>query len=150
MQHVLARIDVETGALRGFVYRDMGGLRMHVPTLQARGIGIKSADLVPGAVTLTDDLESVWTNAYHNMVVNHLGGAMRGLGLQWDGGWDVLREELTMVLEASPDPDNKAAELLEFMLQPTMKRKAFLRMKIAGVYRDVSTLLELYAGWGIC
>ena len=143
MQNVLARFDVKTGALRGFVYRDMGGLRMHVPTIKARGIDIKSANLVPGAVTLTDDLEAVWVNAYHNLVVNHMGGALRGMALQWDGGWDILKEELKNVLEASPDPDNKAAELLEFMVQPTIKRKAFLRMKIAGVYRDVSTRSEL-------
>lgn len=142
LQNVLARFDVETGALRGFVYRDMGGLRMHLPTMKARGIGIKSADLVPGAVTLTDDLEAVWINAYHNLVVNHMGGALRGMGLQWDGGWDILKEELKQVLEANPDPDNKAAELLEFMVRPTMKRKAFLRMKIAGIYRDVSTASE--------
>ncbi|EAQ88722.1 hypothetical protein CHGG_05341 [Chaetomium globosum CBS 148.51] len=136
LQNVLARFDVETGALRGFVYRDMGGLRMHLPTMKARGIGIKSADLVPGAVTLTDDLEAVWINAYHNLVVNHMGGALRGMGLQWDGGWDILKEELKQALEASPDPDNKTAELLEFMVRPTMKRKAFLRMQIAGIYRD--------------
>jgi siderophore synthetase component len=137
MQNVLARFDVETGALRGFVYRDMGGLRMHVPTMEARGVRIKSADLVPGAVVLTDDLEAVWANAYHSFE-NHMGGALRGLGLQWEGGWDIVREELKAVLDASPDPDGRAAELLEFMVQPTVKRKAFLRMKIAGVYRGVS------------
>jgi siderophore synthetase component len=147
MQNVLARFDVETGALRGFVYRDMGGLRMHVPTMEARGVRIKSADLVPGAVVLTDDLEAVWANAYHSFE-NHMGGALRGLGLQWEGGWDVVREELKAALDACPDPDGRAAGLLEFMVQATVKRKAFLRMKIAGVYRGVS-IGEL-AGGSIC
>jgi siderophore synthetase component len=144
MQNLLARFDVETGALRGFVYRDMGGLRMHVPTMEARGVRIKSADLVPGAVVLTDDLEAVWANAYHSFE-NHMGGALRGLGLQWEGGWDIVREELKAALDASPDPDGRAAKLLEFMIQPTVKRKAFLRMKIAGVYRGVSINEPL--GW---
>ncbi|GAB1313026.1 IucC family-domain-containing protein [Madurella fahalii] len=136
MQNLLARFDAGTRVLRGFVYRDMGGLRMHVPTLAARGVRLRSASLVPGAVTLTDDLEAVWVNAYHNLE-NHLGGALRALGLGWEdgAGWDVVREELTAALRASADPDGKAEEMLAFMLQPTMKRKAFLRMKIAGIYR---------------
>lgn len=139
MQNLLTRFDAVTGGLRGFVYRDMGGLRMHVPTLAARGLRVRSASLVPGAVTLTDDLGAVWVNAYHNLE-NHLGGALRALGLGWEdgAGWPVVREELAAALRACPDPDGKADEMLAFMSQPTMKRKAFLRMKIAGVYRGVS------------
>ncbi|KAL5632321.1 hypothetical protein ACGC1H_005328 [Rhizoctonia solani] len=133
MQNMLARFDVKTGVLCGFVYRDMGGLRMHVPTMAVHNTTIESASLVPGGVILTDDLEAVWVNAYHNFVANHLGGALRAMGLTWKGGWDIVRKELTDALTASLH--HKAGELLDFMLQPEMKRKAFLRMKLAGVYR---------------
>ncbi|KAK4141291.1 uncharacterized protein C8A04DRAFT_39228 [Dichotomopilus funicola] len=140
LQNLLARFDTTTHTLRGFVYRDMGGLRMHKPTLAARGIRVRSADLVPGAVTLIEDLEPAWANAYH-CLENHLGGAMRGLGLQWGdgeegkGGWGVVREELRKVLDGCADPDGKREELWGFLVQPVVKRKAFLRMKVAGVYR---------------
>ncbi|CAE6342302.1 unnamed protein product [Rhizoctonia solani] len=122
MQNMLVRFEVKSGALRGFIYRDMGGLRMHVSTMALRGVTTKSASLVPGGVILTDDLEAVWVNAYHNFVVNHLGGALRAMGLSWVGGWDIVRKELTDALTLSADP--KSGELLEFMLQPKMKRKA--------------------------
>ncbi|QRV86850.1 hypothetical protein RhiJN_14868 [Ceratobasidium sp. AG-Ba] len=133
LQNVIARFDIETGTLRGFVYRDMGGLRMHTPTMEARGVRVKSAELVPGSVIFTDDLEAVWINAYHNFIANHLGGALRGMGLSWEGGWAIVREELKSALDSSLE--DKAPELLAFMLQPYLKRKAFLKMKLAGVYR---------------
>ncbi|KAH6630929.1 IucC family-domain-containing protein [Chaetomium sp. MPI-SDFR-AT-0129] len=150
LQNLLARFDTTTHTLRGFVYRDMGGLRMHKPTLAARGIRVRSADLVPGAVTLIEDLEPAWANAYH-CLENHLGGAMRGLGLQWEeegeegkgGGWGVVREELRKVLDGCADPDGKREELWEFLVRPVVKRKAFLRMKVAGVYRGVYLLTRL-------
>ncbi|KAG8688762.1 hypothetical protein FRC11_004822, partial [Ceratobasidium sp. 423] len=118
MQNILARFEIGTNTLRGFVYRDMGGLRMHVPTMSQRGVTIKSASLVPGGVMLTDNLDAVWVGAYHNIVANHLGGALRAMGLTCNGGWDIVREELTNALTTTPHSKVKADELLKFMLQP--------------------------------
>lgn len=109
-------------------------------------------------MTLTDDLDAVWANFYHNLE-SHLGGALRGLGLAWGncgggggdrGGWGIVREELEAALRGRgggrawcPDPDSRAAELWGFMVRPVVKRKAFLRMKIAGIYRGVSFIVLL-------
>ncbi|KAH8887246.1 hypothetical protein GQ53DRAFT_796431 [Thozetella sp. PMI_491] len=133
-QNVVIRFDKITGSLCGFAYRDTGGLRMHIPTLKSRGIELKTA--VPGAVTLTEDLDEIWDRAYHDLLVNHLGGFIRGLGLRQSGGWSIVRNELVACLSCCTNP--LAAQLLEYFTQKTIRRKAFLRMKLAGVYRNVS------------
>lgn len=134
-QNVLARFDKATGVLLGFAFRDMGGLRIHVPSLKNHGIVLKTA--LPGSVITTDDLESVWSNAYHTIFANHLGQIMHGLGLRRNGGWAIVRKELTDLLQASSDERN-ARDLLEYFSSEKVHRKAFLRMKLGGIYRSVS------------
>ncbi|QRV99013.1 hypothetical protein RhiJN_27032 [Ceratobasidium sp. AG-Ba] len=132
MQNMLVRFDLKTGALRGFVYRDVDGVRIHAPTMQARGLDIKSPYFVSGATTLINDLEALWARVYQICLTNHLGGALTAMGLGWEGGWTILREELENALRASHE--DKASELLAFVLQPYIKRTAFLRTKLTGVY----------------
>ncbi|KAK6531992.1 hypothetical protein TWF694_003155 [Orbilia ellipsospora] len=128
MQNTLLRFEVGSNIPCGFVYRDMAGLRLHVPTLARRGVTLKP---VSGAL-LTNDIDVVRVNVYHNIVASHLGWALQAMGLAWNGGWDIVREEMVDALTNTPRYKAEAAELLRFMLQPLGKRKAFFRMKLAG------------------
>ncbi len=60
--------------LVGFYIRDFGGLKVHLPTLEA-SLGLKfegdKAWVKEGHSVLTDDLESVYARSYHTIVHNH-------------------------------------------------------------------------------
>lgn len=62
-QNVLARFNIQTGELLGFVVRDMGGLRIHPPTL-SRSIGT-NFDFLPGHCVVTDTVEEIYPKFYH-------------------------------------------------------------------------------------
>ncbi|KAF7157771.1 hypothetical protein CNMCM6106_003754 [Aspergillus hiratsukae] len=131
---MVARIYLRTGAIKGFAVRDFGGIRLHVPTLQQHGVKLDS--VLSGSATLTHHLHDVWSKVHHSMLHNHVGFLLSPLGLENDGGWSIVREELSAVLR--PDQSSLGQRLYDFFLVDTMPFKCFLRMRIEGKYRDVS------------
>lgn len=130
-QNIVCRFDRTTKELKGFAYRDMGGLRLHVPTLKEHGLELKSAS--PESVVVSDDIDEVWQWAYHVVFYNHLCTILRGLGLQQHGGWEIVRKETVQVLD---DLDHPTAPVLKaFIFQKNIELKCFLRMKLAKRYR---------------
>lgn len=133
-QNLVARICLQTGKIKGFAVRDFGGVRIHVPTLEAKGVKFEA--MPPGSATMTDDLHNVWSKVHHSLLQNHAGSLVSALDLETDGGWTIVREEMARVLR--PEEDVKARKLYEFFLKDTMPFKCFLRMRMEGKYRDVS------------
>jgi hypothetical protein len=70
------------------------------------------------------------------MLQNHVGFLLSSLGLENDGGWSIVREQLSAVLR--PDGSSLGQKLYHFFLADTMPFKSFLRMRMEGKYRDVS------------
>ncbi|KAG6830045.1 hypothetical protein H0H92_002463 [Tricholoma furcatifolium] len=132
-QNCLARFDLATKELKGFIIRDFGGLRVHPETLKAStGVDI---DVHAGHSILAPDLDDVYTRMYHTIFHNHLQQLIRVLGLHYNGrGWSVVREHLNAVI-----PRDHA--LYEAWLSPdrtSLPSKCFLRMRMSGMYRFVS------------
>ena len=133
-QNCLARFDIATKELKGFIIRDFGGLRIHPETLKAStGVDL---DVHEGHSIVANDLDDVYTRMYHTLFHNHLQQMIRVLGLHYNGrGWEIVREHLKAVI-----PEDHA--LYESWLSPERKElpsKCFLRMRMSGMYRFVST-----------
>lgn len=132
-QNCLARFDLATKELRGFIIRDFGGLRVHTETLKATtGVELEFLD---GHSVIAEDLDDVYTQMYHGVFRNHLQRLIRVLGLHYNGrGWEVVRHHLNEVIP-------KDHRLYTAWLSPerkTLPSKCFLRMRMLGMYRFVS------------
>lgn len=130
-QNITVRICKKTLEIKGFAYRDLGGFRMHMPTLHSQGYRL---DTMPTGSAITSyDLSEVWNKMHHAVFQNHLGPLISALKLHDQGGWAIVREVVREVLSSE-----EGEELLRFILKETMAFKCFLRMSMAGKYRDVS------------
>ncbi|KAJ8487818.1 hypothetical protein ONZ45_g14190 [Pleurotus djamor] len=129
-QNCVARFDMDTKQLKGFIIRDFGGLRIHPPTLKA-STGV-DADFVEGHSIIAEDLDDVYTRMYHTVIHNHLQQLIRVLGLHYNGrGWKIVREHLQAIIPHDHglyaswlSPENK-----------TFPGKCFMRMRMQGMYR---------------
>lgn len=133
-QNLVARVCLDTGRIKGFAVRDFGGVRMHVPTLRNHGVSFDS--LPPGAATLTDNLQNVWSKVHHSVLQNHVGLILEALKLELHGGWAITLEVLSTVLGSGKDSAGYA--LFQYFTKDTMPFKCFLRMRMESKYRDVS------------
>ncbi|KAJ7911504.1 IucC family-domain-containing protein [Mycena leptocephala] len=96
-QNCLLRFDVATGALLGFVLRDLGGLRIHPQTMNA-SLGT-DFQFLPGHCVVTDTVEETYPKFYHTLIHNHLQRMIRLLGMHYNGvGWEMLRGHLRNVI----------------------------------------------------
>ncbi|KAJ5676224.1 hypothetical protein N7462_009121 [Penicillium macrosclerotiorum] len=132
-QNIVARICNKTKNLKGFAVRDCGGVRLHVPTLRAHGVNFDS--LPPGGATLTDDMNDVWSKVHHSLLQNHIGHLVYTLGLEREGGWQIVREALATVLHSQAGTVGEP--LHRYFLKDTIPFKCFLRMSMEGKYRDL-------------
>ncbi|KAF8599149.1 hypothetical protein BDV93DRAFT_592260 [Ceratobasidium sp. AG-I] len=132
-QNVLARFEISTGELTGFVVRDLGGIRVHPETL-AQSIGVDFRFL-PGHCVVTGTLMEAYPKFYHTFVHNHIQRLIRVLGMHSDGhGWKMLRAHMGAVI-----PDGH--ELRQIWLNPESKllpSKCLMRMRMCDSYREVT------------
>ncbi|KAF8972124.1 IucC family-domain-containing protein [Flammula alnicola] len=129
-QNCVARFDIETKELKGFIVRDFGGLRVHPQTLKATtGVDI---DFLAGHSIIASTLDDVYTRMYHTIVHNHFQQLIRVLGLHYNGlGWEIVRQQLRNniprehpLYDAWLSPDRK-----------TLPGKCFMRMRMSSMYR---------------
>ena len=93
-QNCLARFDLKTKELRGFVIRDLEGVRFHPETLYA-STGIE-LERIPGNRYVAPDLDSLYKRAYTTTIYNHLQRLIRVLDLHYnDQGWEIVRKYLS-------------------------------------------------------
>jgi Ferric iron reductase FhuF-like transporter len=131
-QNTLLRVSRETGALRGFVMRDLGGLRVHPPTLRA-STGVPFAFL-PGHCVVSATPQEAAKKLYHTLVHNHLQRLVRVLGLHYSGvGWEIVRTCMGDVVGR----DSWLWDVWMGEDAASVPGKCLLRMKIEGLYRNV-------------
>ncbi|KAF8899909.1 IucC family-domain-containing protein [Gymnopilus junonius] len=129
-QNCVARFDLKTKELKGFVVRDFGGLRVHLETLKATtGIDM---DFLDGHSIIAPTLDDVYTRMYHTIIHNHFQQLIRVLGLHYNGlGWDIVRDQLRQQIP-------RGHPLNDAWLSPdrrTLPGKCFLRMRMSSMYR---------------
>ncbi|KIK10167.1 hypothetical protein K443DRAFT_141341 [Laccaria amethystina LaAM-08-1] len=129
-QNCVARFDVHTKELKGFIIRDFGGLRVHRETLLAT-TGVE-LDFLDGHSIIAADLDDVYTRMYHTVFHNHLQQLIRVLGLHYNGrGWKIVRDQLGR----SIPPDHPLYKAWLCPDRTSLPGKCFLRMRMAGMYR---------------
>lgn len=137
-QNCVARFDLKTKKILGFIIRDFGGIRVHPETLFA-STGVE-LDVVSGHSIIAPDLDDVYMRLYHTIIHNHLQQLIRVLGLHYNGrGWEIVRRNL---MENIP----RDHSLYDAWLSPERKTfpgKCFLRMAITKMYRFVSLSWDL-------
>ncbi|KAF9448315.1 hypothetical protein P691DRAFT_669682 [Macrolepiota fuliginosa MF-IS2] len=131
-QNVVARFETSTGKVLGFIYRDLGGLRIDPKTLrESTGVDFQ---FLPGHCVTTQSLEEASPKFYHTFVHNHIQRLIRLLGLHINGiGWELLRKHMSAVIPR----DHK---LWDLWLNPERKRvdsKCLMRMRMRDSYRDM-------------
>lgn len=119
--------------------RDFGGIKIHMPTLRERGYTLYSA--LPDSFVTTEVREEAWDILHHTLFNNNINHLIQSLGLHRNGGWAIVREELDKVINESTVGPRK--ELLEYLSKDQVHLKCFLKMKLEGLYRDVSSLFLL-------
>ncbi|KAJ6570145.1 hypothetical protein DFH09DRAFT_1154136 [Mycena vulgaris] len=129
-QNCVARFDLKTKELLGFIIRDFGGLRVHRESLRA-STGVE-LDFLEGHSIIAEDPDDVYARMYHTVMHNHLQQLIRVLGLHYSGaGWALVRRHLRAVI-----PREHA--LYNAWLAPEKKTfpgKCFMRMRCEGMYR---------------
>ncbi|KAF7312080.1 hypothetical protein MIND_00220300 [Mycena indigotica] len=129
-QNCVARFDLQTKNLKGFIIRDFGGLRVHRASLKA-STGVE-LDFLEGHSIIAEDLDDVYARMYHTVIHNHLQQLIRVLGLHYNGkGWAIVRKHLRASI-----PEEHA--LYASWLSPDRKTfpgKCFMRMRFQGMYR---------------
>lgn len=130
-QNCLLRFDVATGALRGFVLRDLGGMRIHPETMNA-SLGT-SFEFLPGHCVVTSSVEETYPKFYHTLIHNHLQRMIRLLGMHYNGvGWDILRGHLRRVI-----PEGHGL-WKAWMETDTVAGKCLMRMRLQSVHDKVN------------
>jgi len=137
-QNCVARFDLKTKELKGFIIRDFGGLKIHPPTLhETTGVEL---DVVAGHSIVSESLDAVYARMYHTVFHNHLQQLIRVLGLHYNGrGWEVIRRNLETAIPNS----HPLWEAWMSSERKTFPGKCFMRMRMSGMYRFVSIFHSL-------
>jgi siderophore synthetase component len=143
-QNTLVRISASPGTrprVLGFIMRDLGGIRVHPPTLRSStNTPQETFQYLPNHVIVTKTREAAAARLYNTLVQNHLQRLARVLGLHYSGeAWGIVRRHLER--EITKQGEN-GRWLYDFWLREgasEVEGKCLLRMKLVGSYRDVST-----------
>ncbi|EKM78593.1 hypothetical protein AGABI1DRAFT_59499 [Agaricus bisporus var. burnettii JB137-S8] len=130
-QNVVARFDTATGRLLGFIYRDLGGLRIDFKKLrESTGVDF---EFLPGHCVLSDSIQEASTKFYHTFVHNHIQRLIRLLKLHSNGiGWEILRKHMNAVIPR----DHKLWDLWMNPERKKVESKCLMRMRMRDSYRD--------------
>ncbi|KAF7722628.1 hypothetical protein EC973_002900 [Apophysomyces ossiformis] len=128
-QNTLARFDKQTGELKGFVIRDLGGIKVHPETLkQSCGVDV---DAIPNSSVIAETLDESYKLLYHSLIHCHFQRLIRVLDLHYDGtGWAIVKGYMTGMI-----PKEHALWSV-FMENKKFHAKCLVRMKIDELYRD--------------
>ncbi len=131
LQNTLAIVG--NSGLRGFVIRDLGGIRLHPGRLRDAGL---SLSLAPDSFLFADDIDEVRDKLSHTLLHAHLGTllrwAERDLGLPARCTWPLVRATIQATSERiAQAPSRRLAALADrdALLRPQCRAKALLRMR---------------------
>jgi siderophore synthetase component len=137
-QNCVARFDLQTKEIKGFIIRDLGGIHVHPETLRTTtGIELEAAE---GHSIIARDLDDVYGTMYHTAIHSHLQQLIRILELHYNGkGWAIVRKHL----KAQIPSDHSLYESWMSPERKTFPGKCLMRMKMQGMYRFVSQCVLL-------
>ena len=134
----MARFDLKTKELRGFVLRDLEAVSIHPETLYTT-TGVK-LDCPGGNRQNVPDLDRLYTKAYYLAIINHLQRLIRVLDLHFnDQGWEIVRKHLSQSIP-------KDHPLYNAWLSPERKishTAGFFRPRVTGIDKSVSKHLRI-------
>lgn len=88
----------QNGKFSYFLIRDFGGIRIHLPTLQASGHNFK---MHRDRLTVSDDIAVVRNKVIHTVFICHLGELVMALGNYFDKDdqefWLIIREQAEQI-----------------------------------------------------
>ena len=129
----MARFDLQTKELRGFVIRDLEAVRVHPETLYA-STGVK-LDCPAGNGQNVSHIDHLYRRAYYVGIYNHLQRLIRVLDLHYnDQGWEIVRKHLSQSIP-------RDHRLYNAWLSPESKmphKQGWIRPKVTGKDRSVS------------
>ena len=141
-QNMLLRLSRSTLTPTGFIMRDLGGLRVHPATLSA-STGCDFAFL-PRHCVVTSTPEDAAKKLYHTLIHNHLQRLARVLRLHSDGNaWSAVRTHLTREI---PHGSWLWVAWMDDSVR-SVSGKCLVRMKLEGVYREVSCFVFCPSGF---
>ncbi|KAJ5097169.1 IucC family-domain-containing protein [Penicillium angulare] len=114
LQNILVRVNGETNEITGFAIRDLEGTRIHYPTFLSSGYTLDG--FPKGFKQVTDNLQIPWGHVHHSIIQDNVGPVLHVLGLESNGGWSIVREELERVLSG----DSNGRALYQFFTKETM------------------------------
>ena len=120
--------------------RDLGGLGVHPATLAASTSTDSGSEFafLPGHCVVESTREEAAKKLYHTLVHNHLQRLARVLRLHSDGSaWAVVREHLSREIP-------RGSWLWSAWMDDAVRSvsgKCLVRMKLEGLYREVSFLI---------
>jgi hypothetical protein len=130
-QNILVRVDRVTRKVKGFVYRDLTSMAVHVPKFRES----TSLDMDIGP---SKSLEQVYENILRMVVHASTGSIIQAFGLG-NEGWKIAREELEKMIPV----DHKLARSI-FFVKPTRPTQAYLTRNMAGEVRMTTKLNMLH------
>ena len=137
-QNCLARFDLKTKELRGFVIRDFEAVRVHPETLYA-STGVK-IDYPSGNGHNVQSLDLIYRRAYYAGIGNVLQRLIRVLDLHYnDKGWEIVRKHLSQCIP-------KDHPLYNAWLSPESKtphKPGWIRPMMTGIDKSVSKHLRI-------
>ncbi|KAK7404147.1 hypothetical protein QQX98_010051 [Neonectria punicea] len=123
-QNTVVRICRRTKAIKGFAIRDLAGVKLHGPTLEAQGFDLTSLE-----ATVTHKVHEVWDRVHHALIQNHIGYLLYGLGLEGEHyGWRIVCSELERALDGGGESVQQS--IYRYFVKETMPFKSFMRMRM--------------------
>jgi hypothetical protein len=148
---MLLRLSRSTLTPIGFVMRDLGGMRVHPATLAVSRTGSGTGSdsefvFLPEHCIVVPTREEAATKLYHTLVHNHFQRLARVLRLHGDGSaWYVVREHLEREIP-------RGSWLWSAWMDDGVKSvpgKCLMRMKLEGVYREVSSSIQTLLSFSV-
>jgi len=133
-QNCLLAWDPKRG-FRSLIARDFGGIRIHRPTLEARGVGLK---VHPDRLTVTDGWKTARHRLIHSVFQWHLGQLAHTLSRAGNTDespfWRVIKETTQACFAQHRDavPDWRLNAEQEWLLGGDWPAKSSLLMRLAG------------------
>ncbi|EAW21012.1 uncharacterized protein NFIA_061730 [Aspergillus fischeri NRRL 181] len=138
-QNIVLRVCRQSSELRGFAVRDWGGVRLHKSTLQNLGVQLPMVDTE--SPVITDDLDHIWSRFHHAFLQNHVASVLVALGLETEGGWAIVRGELSRVLSDSRYAVSPS--LLKYLLADDMQMRCFFTARLEGRPSEPGETLDI-------
>lgn len=119
------------------IARDLGGLRIHAPTLSAQGFELKAH---PQSATITHDRQEVTNKFLHTVIQYHLGEVILMLAQHYNVSevmfWKIVRTALHTRFHEIKDRVNPQRWQTEYqaIMEDDWQIKGLMRMRLSNLY----------------